>query len=245
MPAVEFSLDEAGNPILPSTTPAFRPNDSVAGFKIVPSHEDLSLHPRVLWNQCKKYMLWDHRTYYGLLELLAGSVIVLSIVGMNEGRDTENMIQKAGQGLFILAGIIPIHWYSNQRLSIHILTQARSHIAILALLTLVTFVLQIVTLFTSECEKAGYGFCESEVSSNIQILLWLTIPIFVWTAIVIWKVTHSRPITAQDPSLAELPSMTRDDGDRVDDEATLAWASANVADGIEDDSLEPLGQVRL
>ena len=58
---------------------------------------------------------------------------------------------------------------------------------------------------------------------------------------VIWKVARAPP--PRDPTLAELPS-TFDDED-PDDEATQAWGSVNVADGIEDDSLEPQGQVRL
>lgn len=44
----------------------------------------------------------------------------------------------------------------------------------------------------------------------------------------------------KDPVLAELPSPIS-----IEDEATFAWAGGNVADGIEDDSVEPEGQVRL
>jgi hypothetical protein len=58
---------------------------------------------------------------------------------------------------------------------------------------------------------------------------------------VIWKVARTPP--PRDPILAELPSTL--DNEDPDDEATRAWASMNVADGIEDDSLEPQGQVRL
>lgn len=44
----------------------------------------------------------------------------------------------------------------------------------------------------------------------------------------------------KDPLLADLPSPIS-----IEDEATFAWAGANVAEGIEDDLIEPEGQVRL
>ena len=56
-------------------------------------------------------------------------------------------------------------------------------------------------------------------------------------ATVVWTVTRN---PRKDFALAELPSPTGSEN-----YYRPAWSSANVADGIEDDSLEPDGQVRL
>ena len=110
MPTVEFQLDEAGNPILPTGPTELPPRSTrLQDIRITPTHDELSLHPRAVWNHWKKYMLWDHRTYYGqyghlkqtgmqprsslsilttplgLLELLCGGALVLCISGYNEG----------------------------------------------------------------------------------------------------------------------------------------------------------------
>ena len=54
---------------------------------------------------------------------------------------------------------------------------------------------------------------------------------------VVWTVTRN---PRKDVTLAELPSPTASE-----DYYRPAWSSANVADGIEDDSLEPEGDIRL
>jgi hypothetical protein len=54
---------------------------------------------------------------------------------------------------------------------------------------------------------------------------------------VVWTTTHN---PRKDLTLAELPSPTDSE-----DYYRPAWSSANVAGGIEDDSLDPEGQVRL
>lgn len=65
----------------------------------------------------------------------------------------------------------------------------------------------------------------------------------VFAISVIWR--NSR-IPARDLLPTQLPSSVgAEEGLEIDDEVTMAWASANVADGIEDDSLEPEGHVRL
>lgn len=45
----------------------------------------------------------------------------------------------------------------------------------------------------------------------------------------------------KDPILAELPSPI----DLEDDTSRTPWSNAAVADGIEDDNIEPEGQLRL
>jgi hypothetical protein len=79
---------------------------------------------------------------------------------------------------------------------------------------------------------------------TIKAWLILTFPrshygylIVLNAAIVIWTVTLN---PRKDFALAELPSPT--DSENY---YRPAWSSANVADGIEDDSLEPEGQVML
>ena len=54
---------------------------------------------------------------------------------------------------------------------------------------------------------------------------------------VIWTVTYN---PRKDSALAELPSPIDSEHDY-----RPIWSSANVADGIDDDSAEPEGQVRL
>lgn len=64
--------------------------------------------------------------------------------------------------------------------------------------------------------------------------LLLTVIIAV---IVLWTISHN---PRKDSALAELPSPT--DSENY---YRPVWSSANVADGIDDDALEPEGQVRL
>lgn len=78
---------------------------------------------------------------------------------------------------------------------------------------------------------------------KFKSLISYTFLLVLLAIFVIWR--NSR-IPAKDPFLAQLPSYVGDEEEaEIDDEATLAWASVNVADGIEDDSLEPQGHVRL
>lgn len=212
----------------------------VQTLRIVDSDPEASLNPRAIWKHWKERVLWDHRTYYALLEFIAGLVLILGLTQYPPFYQDNglNIMQRLVEPLLVLLGIVPIHWYSNQRNSNHALTKARSHLLILASLTMTIFVCQVVAFFSpSECTNRRWGRCEDEVKTNINLLLWLAVAILVASLYVVYNVARN-PI--KDPLLAELPSPID-----IEDEATFAWAGINVADGIEDDSIEPEGQVRL
>jgi len=211
----------------------------VQTLRIVDSDPEASLNPRAIWKHWKEKVLWDHRTYYASLEFIAGLVLTLGLVQYPPFYQDSvlNIMQRLVEPLLVLSGIIPIHWYSNQRNSNHALTKARSHLLILASLTVTLFVCQVLAFFLpSECINRRWG-CNDEVKRNINLLLWLAIAISVASLYVVYNVARN-PI--KDPLLAELPSPIS-----IEDEATFAWAGANVADGIEDDPVELEGQVRL
>jgi hypothetical protein len=60
----------------------------------------------------------------------------------------------------------------------------------------------------------------------------------LFTSYVVYSIARN---PRKDPILAELPSPI----DLQDDTSRAPWFNADVADGIEDDSIEPEGQLRL
>ncbi|KAF8960820.1 hypothetical protein BDZ97DRAFT_1832018 [Flammula alnicola] len=208
----------------------------VESLRIVESDPEASLHPRDIWNYWKKNVIWDPRTYYGLLESIGVLVCLFSFVELQQvsfrfWADDSPTLQLF-TGVLLLLAISPLHWYSNHRHSSHFLTRSRSHLAVLLILALTIFVLKLQISSSYTCQ-AG---CEMMVSVNI--FLWVSIFILIFTAYLIYSLARN---PRKDPILAELPSPI----DVEDDQGRLPWTEATVADGIEDDSLEPEGQVRL
>ncbi|KAF8806764.1 hypothetical protein BYT27DRAFT_7140164 [Phlegmacium glaucopus] len=209
----------------------------MASFRVVDSPEEASLHPRAIWNHCSTFFLWDHRSYYGMLEFIGALIMILGMPELNTRYSFERKsvsLIRMGTGALLLLGVCPIHWYSNQRQSTHFLTKARTHLAILIFLITATFVSQVVSHFLHEC------FFNCQVMDAMSTCLWLSILIRKYLLIattVVWTITRN---PRKDFTLAELPSPT--DSENY---YRPAWSSANVADGIEDDSLEPEGQVQL
>jgi len=200
---------------------------SLPTLRIIPSEEEASLHPRAIWNHWKKGVIWDHRTYYGVLEFIGVCCLIFGITD----------IRRAFMGVFILCCVAPLHWYGNQRNSTHILTRVTVHVAILTVLLTFLLLFNVLSLFDGGY-VCGYD-CGSERLQALQAvdtLMWLAVPALMAALFALYSSSRNPP---KDPILAELPSPMDVEDDRP------GWASANVADGIEDDSLEPEGQVRL
>jgi len=206
----------------------------VASFQVVDSPEEASLHPRAIWKHWKTYVLWDHRTYYAILEFIGVLIMIFSIQQLNNRADRwlEGLLMM-GTGALLLLGICPIHWYSNQRQSTHFLTKARTHLAVLIFLIIAVLASQVV----SQSLLAHKCFYNCNAMNPIYMFIWMSIPILIIAASVVWTTTRN---PRKDFTLAELPSPTASE-----DYYRPVWSSANVADGIEDDSLEPEGQVML
>jgi hypothetical protein len=64
------------------------------------------------------------------------------------------------------------------------------------------------------------------------------LPLVLLTTYVVYSIARN---PRKDPILAELPSPI----DLEDDTSRTPWSDAAVADGIEDDDIEPEGQLRL
>lgn len=47
------------------------PESRMETFRVIESEPEASLHPRAIWEHWKKHVIWDPRTYYGVLSLLA------------------------------------------------------------------------------------------------------------------------------------------------------------------------------
>jgi len=210
----------------------------VTTLRIVESIEEASLHPRAIWNHWKKNVIWDPRSYYGVLEFGAAVISLLSVQTISDSRWGAFPwygIQKLCSGISLGLVVSPLHWYSNHRQSAHLLTRVRTHFYVLLFLA--------VTLFLSEIfpiqEAPACNICE--VRNTLNACIWLSILLLLAAAYVIFTVARN---PRRDPVLAELPSPTAA-GINFEDDSQAAWASVNVADGIEDDSLEPEGQLRL
>ncbi|CAA7270312.1 unnamed protein product [Cyclocybe aegerita] len=201
-------------------------------FRIIDSDEEASLHPRAIWNHWKKRVLWDHRTYYGVLEFIG---VFVAITALNVDW------RLALVGFLLLVAIAPLHWYSNQRDSTHILTRTSSHFFVLITLTIVITAIQLYLAFNAiiVCEDRWCMDDERSRAFAVTLALLASIHFLLAALVVLYRTARHPP---KDPLLAELPSPVD-----VDEEAgRRPWIESNVADGIEDDSPEPLdGQVRL
>ncbi|CAA7270311.1 unnamed protein product [Cyclocybe aegerita] len=200
-------------------------------FRIVESDEAASLSPHAIWNHFRKRILWDHRPYYGILEFI---FLLLFVTGLHSN------LRLTLIGLFPIVALAPLHWYSNQRDSTHFMTRTRSHLAVLIPLTCLIPAIQIYLLFYPVfCADPDWcPYDDEELWVFTTILLWLTLPILVFTLFVLYRTSHN---PRKEPTLKELPSpinVGENDGRRT-------WIDANVADGLEDDSPEEEGKVRL
>ncbi|KAF9556867.1 hypothetical protein CPC08DRAFT_710853 [Agrocybe pediades] len=87
------------------------------------------------------------------------------------------------------------------------------------------------------CTKCQYSGCD--LIDLLTTLGWIAAIISTAAAFVVFKASTSRK---KDPLMAELPSPV----DLEDDSRQALWSgTADIADAIEDDSLEPEGQLRL
>ncbi|KIM38593.1 hypothetical protein M413DRAFT_447798 [Hebeloma cylindrosporum] len=196
---------------------------------------EVSLHPRAIWSHWQKEnVVWDPRTYYGILEFIGVLIVLLSFLALNPegGRFRVNyyIIQQLWTGVFILLAISPLHWFSNHRTSTIFLTRSRSHVAIMLTLVLIITATQVFR-FSSR----NGAFAEAKL---LDFFIWLSIPILLFATYVVYSIVRN---PRKDPILAELPSPI----DLDDDTSRTPWSNAAVADGIEDDDIEPEGQLRL
>ncbi|KAF8154447.1 hypothetical protein B0H34DRAFT_716519 [Crassisporium funariophilum] len=214
----------------------------LATFRIVDSDPELaeaaSLHPRAIWRHWQKNVFWDHRTYYGVLEILGASVVVLAIVGIQEGAGMEQGVgdngrviaQQIAMGVLTFSSVSLLHWHANQRHSTHFLTRALTHLVVLLFLATIVLVSQLFPIAPIKCNGC--------VLNVVNTLLWLVIPFSLLAAAVIH---HSALHPHKHPALAELPSPIAVDsleggGGRNGNQYRPPWGSANVADGVEDDA---------
>ncbi|EDR14557.1 uncharacterized protein LACBIDRAFT_305267 [Laccaria bicolor S238N-H82] len=212
----------------------------VQTLRIVDSDPEASLNPRAIWKHWKERVLWDHRTYYALLEFIAGLVLILGLTQYPPFYQDNglNIMQRLVEPLLVLLGIVPIHWYSNQRNSNHALTKSAKSSRFSHLLNAPTDAGAVAKMKLKQISTYSFGWLLQYVRacptscSVAHICLQVVASLYV-----VYNVARN-PI--KDPLLAELPSPID-----IEDEATFAWAGINVADGIEDDSIEPEGQVRL
>ncbi|PPQ79458.1 hypothetical protein CVT25_002620 [Psilocybe cyanescens] len=203
-------------------------------LRIIESDEEASLHPRAIWNHWKKNVIWDPRSYYGVLEFFGMLVIYLLYMTLQDMEDDVwYRLTKFTSGLLLSVPIAILHWYSNNRRSASILTRSKTHLYTLLFIAVKIFVSQLIGLQISL--KCRYN---CELRNYVDFLLWLSILILFWTSYVVYTLARN---PRKDPILAELPSPI----DLPEDESQRAWASLTIADGIEDDSLEPEGQLRL
>ncbi|KAF9477224.1 hypothetical protein BDN70DRAFT_881443 [Pholiota conissans] len=204
----------------------------VPQIRIVDSEPEASLHPLAIWNHWRKYVIWDPRTYYGILEFSMLLVCILSLQATRE----HGGVQRLCNGLLLLTTISPLHWYSNHRSSRHFLTRSSSHFMILMVLGLITFGSQLTINLMYKTSCNSFQNCDTIFYPNV--ILWISVPILFFAAYLIYSAARNPP---KDPLLAELPSPVDTDYEQ----GRLPWTSANVADGIEDDSPEEEGVVRL
>ncbi|KAF8900692.1 hypothetical protein CPB84DRAFT_1778694 [Gymnopilus junonius] len=234
----------------------------VTTLRIVESDEEASLHPRAIWNYWKKSVIWDPRSYYGVLEFLAALISLFACLEMQRASRIREVttpwyaIQKLWSGMLIGFGVSPLHWFSNHRQSPNLLTRARTHICVLLALALILFVSEAFSIFDRPYE-CGYGRYNCEFMHTMNSCIWFSIVILLAATFVVYS-NARRP---RKPLVNPLPSTVADStttdetapanalaGPAIEDygdESQAAWASVNVADGIEDDSMEPEGQLRL
>jgi len=93
-------------------------------------------------------------------------------------------------------------------------------------------ILQVISQSLAQCTY------DCNLTTTMSVFLWISIPILLIAITVVWTGTRN---PHKDLALAELPSPSTDSENYY----RPAWSSANVADGIEDDSPEPEGQVML
>ncbi|KDR79377.1 hypothetical protein GALMADRAFT_223599 [Galerina marginata CBS 339.88] len=217
----------------------------VTTLRIIESDAEASLHPRDIWNHWKKHVIWDPRSYYGVLEFGAALIALLSVLEIqtitgydHPGSFPWYAVQKLWSGILLGLGVSPLHWYSNHRQSAHLLTRVRTHLYVLLFLGVTLFISQI---FLIQEPPPCYGSNGCEVRNTLNTCIWLSILFLFIAAFIVYTVARN---PRKDPVLAELPSPTAA-GIDFEDETQAAWASVNVADGIEDDSAEPEGQLRL
>ncbi|KAF4609470.1 hypothetical protein D9613_012323 [Agrocybe pediades] len=199
-------------------------------FRVVESEPEASLHPRAIWEHWQKHVIWDPRTYYGALESCAATIYLFSLYQ----RPFEPFMVILAT--IILCVVIPLHWFSNYRRASNILTSARTHLFALLCLTVLLFIGQIfyMTLARPYCQYSG-----CDLIDLLTTLGWIAAVISTAAAFVVFKASTSRK---KDPLMAELPSPV----DLEDDSRHALWSgTADIADAIEDDSLEPEGQLRL
>jgi len=198
---------------------------------------DVSLHPRAIWSHWKKNVVWDPRTYYGVLEFIGVLIVLLSFQALNPehgpfgGRLPVNyIIQQLCTGVFILLVVSCLHWFSNHRTSTSFLTRSSSHVAVMLILVLIISATRIFSMSSRNDSSS-----ETELT---DLFILLSIPILLFTTYVVYSNARN---PRKDPILAELPSPI----DLEDDTFRTPWSNAAVADGIEDDNIEPEGQLRL
>ncbi|KAF8908644.1 hypothetical protein CPB84DRAFT_1767155 [Gymnopilus junonius] len=214
----------------------------VTTLRIVDSEEEASLHPRAIWNHWKKNVIWDPRSYYGILEFLAAFIMVISPRYAN-----KNLCS----GMLIGFGIAPLHWFSNHRQSSNLLTRARTHIFVLVALALILFVSEVYAIFYKPYQCKYRYDCRMNpfVSLSIVTLLVATFVVYTNARRTRKRPVHPLPIAAVDSTTTdEAPVTNVPSGPAIEDyedESQAAWATVRVADGIEDDSMEPEGQLRL
>lgn len=207
-------------------------------LRIVESEVEVSLHPRAIWNHWQKNVIWDPRTYYGLLEFIGVLIVVVSFTGFNregglfrEEPPVNYIIQQLWTGVFIVSAVSPLHWFSNHRASTNFLTRNVSHVAVMLILVFTISVAQIFPYSSS-------GDYPPKSVFVANLFIWLSIPILLFTSYLVYAAARN---PRKDPILAELPSPI----DLEDDSCRAPWSDAAVADGIEDDNREPEGQLRL
>jgi len=234
----------------------------VATLRIVESDEEASLHPRAIWNHWKKSVIWDPRSYYGALEFLAALISLLACLEMQKSSRFREVttpwyaIQKLWSGMLIGFGIAPLHWFSNHRQSSNLFTRARTHICVLAALALILFIFEVFSVFDKPYE-CGYGRYDCEFMNTMNSCIWLSIVLLLITTFVVYSNARRprkppmAPLSSAAAGSATAPEAAAENAtagpaiEDYEDDSQAAWASVNVADGIEDDSMEPEGQLRL
>ncbi|PPQ76644.1 hypothetical protein CVT26_013898 [Gymnopilus dilepis] len=233
----------------------------VTTLRIIESDEEASLHPRAIWNHWRKSVIWDPRSYYGALEFIAAVISLLAFVQMQSSSRYYEVttpwfaIQKLWSGMLIGLGVAPLHWFSNHRQTSNFFTRALTHICVLLTIALILFISEAFSIFDKPYE-CGYGRNECELMNTLNTCVWLSIVLLLIATFVVF-VNARRP---RKPPVPPLPSAPPEEASApegasnaaigpsiadYEDESQAAWATVNVADGIEDDSAEPEGQLRL
>ncbi|KAF9002471.1 hypothetical protein BDQ17DRAFT_1356915 [Cyathus striatus] len=213
-------------------------------LQIVESPPESFLKPSVVWKYWKEEVIIDHRSYYSTIEYLT-VLAIQHMVGYSghfvlSGEEGLRRCLWIGEGAMLLLGIIPLHWYGNQRRSNHFLTKLASHLVVLISLAISLTACQTIAMISiiySPCSRRDG--CINSIELNMLIIYWLCLIPVVLAFIIVYYGPERKRQRDLDANLGDLQPELEGQ------ESWRSWLLANVADGIDDDYPQEDGELRI